>query len=51
MQKSKVNLNNTITLNFILLYKTIIKIIKNNINIQKINIIAIRLLSKLQIAI
>ncbi len=31
MQKSKVNLNNIITLIFKLLYKTIIKLIKNKI--------------------
>ncbi len=38
MQKHKVNLNNTIIIIFKLLYKTIIKLIENKINMQEINI-------------
>jgi len=38
MQKHKVNLNNAIIIIFKLLYKTIIKWIKNKIIMQKINI-------------
>ncbi len=38
MQKYKVNLNNAIIIIFKLLYKTIIKLIKNKIIIQKISI-------------
>ncbi len=38
MQKYKINLNNTIIIIFKLLYKTIIKLIKNKTIIQEINI-------------
>ncbi len=38
MQKHKVNLNNAIIIIFKLLYKAIIKLIKNKIIIQEINI-------------
>jgi len=38
MQKYKVNLNNAITLIFELLYKTIIKLIKNKTILREINI-------------
>ncbi len=38
MQKYKVNFNNIIIIIFKLLYKTIIKLIKNKTIIQKINI-------------
>ncbi len=38
MQKYRVNLNNAITIIFKLLYKTIIKLIKNKTIIQEINI-------------
>ncbi len=37
MRKHKINLNNTITIIFKLLYKTIIKLIENKTTIQKIN--------------
>ncbi len=38
MQKYKINLNNTIIIIFKLLYKTIIKLIKNKTIIQEISI-------------
>ena len=38
MQKHKVNLNNTIIIIFKLLYKTIIKLIKNKTIMREINI-------------
>ncbi len=38
MRKYKINLDNAIIIIFKLLYKTIIKLIKNKITIQKINI-------------
>jgi len=38
MQKYKINLNNTITLIFELLYKTIIKLIENKTIMQEIDI-------------
>ncbi len=38
MQKHKVNLNNAIIIIFKLLYKTIIKLIKNKIIMREINI-------------
>jgi len=38
MRKYKINLNNTIIIIFKLLYKTIIKLIKNKIIMREINI-------------
>ena len=38
MRKYKVNLNNTITIIFKLLYKIVIKLIENKKTIQKINV-------------
>jgi len=38
MRKDKINLNNTIIIIFKLLYKTIIKLIKNKIIMREINI-------------